>query len=61
MTAEGVSTAELARSLARIEQKLDGVTSDHEQRLRRVERWMWTALGLSGAGAATGISAWMGG
>jgi hypothetical protein len=55
MGSEDVSTAELARSLQRIEQKLDRVTDDHEQRLRRLERWMWTAVGLSAAGAVSGF------
>lgn len=53
---EEVTTGELGRSLQRIEAKLDQVTGDHEQRLRRVERWMWTAMGLAAAGAASGLA-----
>lgn len=53
---EEVTTGELARSLQRIEGKLDQVTSDHEQRLRRVERWMWTTMALSIAGGASGLA-----
>lgn len=56
-----LSTGELTRSLARIERKLDEVTSDHEKRLRAVERWMWTAMGFGGVGAASGIAALFGG
>lgn len=44
---DDVSTAELARSLLRIETKLDRVTDDHEQRLRRLERLVWIAVGTS--------------
>lgn len=58
---EEVTTGELARSLQRIEAKLDQVTGDHEQRLRRVERWMWTAMGLAGAGAVSGIGSLLSG
>lgn len=67
-----MTNAELARCIARLESsmtgavsrledKLDRVTDDHEQRIRRVERWMWTCLGLSAAGAGAGLSAWFGG
>lgn len=52
-----VTPAELARSLARIEAKLDRVTDDHEQRLRRVEHWIWAAGGLGMAGAVSGFGA----
>ena len=33
---------EIARTLERIEQRLDGIVSDHEARLRSVERWVWS-------------------
>ena len=47
---EEVTNSELSRSLVRIEQKLDNVTGDHEQRLRRIERWVYIAVGLGSAG-----------
>lgn len=50
-----VTNAELSRSLVRIEVKLDSVTGDHERRLRSVERWMYMAMGLAGAGAVSGV------
>jgi len=53
--AEDVSNAELSRSLVRIESKLDRETDDHELRIRRVERYVYVALGLATAGAASGI------
>lgn len=82
VTVEDVSTAELARtisrldaevsrSLARIEGKLDRVTDDHESRLRTLERLDIDRLttdyegrlrtlerwmwGLGGTGAGTGL------
>jgi hypothetical protein len=39
---EPVSTGELQRTLARIEAGQVRVVEDHEARLRRVERWMYT-------------------
>lgn len=53
----GARIAELVRSIARIEGKIDRVTDDHEQRLRRLERWMWTTTGLGAVGAASGFGA----
>ena len=50
-----VTNAELSRSLTRIELKLDSVTSDHESRLRRVERWMYVTMGLAATGATSGV------
>lgn len=38
---EEVSSAEIVRTLRRIEGRLDTVTGDHEQRLRKVERWVY--------------------
>lgn len=32
---------EIARTLARVEAKLDGIAADHEDRLRKVERWVY--------------------
>lgn len=52
-----MTNAELRRSLARIESKLDRVTDDHEVRLRKVERWVWTSVGLAAAGATSGVGA----
>lgn len=57
MVSGEVTPAELARSIARIEGKIDRALDDHEKRLRTVERWMWTVLGLSAAGAASGFTA----
>lgn len=38
---DAVTNAEIVRSLQRIEARLDTVTGDHEQRLRKVERWVY--------------------
>lgn len=54
---EGVTNSELSRALVRIESKLDQITGDHEQRLRRVERFAWIATGLSTAGMLSGVMA----
>lgn len=35
------SSGEIVRALERIEKRLDVVAGDHEQRLRKVERWMY--------------------
>jgi hypothetical protein len=61
MSDDEMTFGELSRILGRIEKKLDEVTNDHERRLRAVERWMWTAMGLSAAGAGTGIWSLLGG
>ena len=53
---EEVTNGELARSLTRIESKLDKVSDDHETRLRPIERISYIALGLAVAGASTGFS-----
>ena len=53
---EPVTNAELSRSLVRIESKLDRATDDHELRIRRLERYMYTAVGLALAGAASGVT-----
>lgn len=55
--ADDVTNAELSRSLIRIEQKIDKVSEDHEQRLRRAERFLYVALGLAGASTASSLSA----
>lgn len=55
--AEEVTNAELGRSLVRIESKLDKVSEDHEQRIRRTERFLYVALGMAGAGTTSGMSA----
>lgn len=53
---EDVTNGELARALIRIESKLDKVSDDHENRLRRIERISYIALGLAVTGASTGFS-----
>ena len=58
---DDVTMAELARSMQRIESKLDQAIGDHEKRLRRLEQWVWTAAGAGGVGALSGISALLGG
>lgn len=55
MSEHGVSNEELARSLVRIELKLDKITGDHEDRLRRIERFTYVAMGLGTTGAVSGI------
>ena len=61
MSEDEMTNGELTRTLVRIERKLDEVTSDHEKRLRTVERWMWTAAGTGLVGAAAGLSALLNG
>lgn len=58
-THEEVTNAELSRSLARIELKLDGVAQDHEKRIRNVERMLYITLGLASAGATSGVGAFI--
>lgn len=41
MPSEEVTLGEIARSLQRMELRLDTVTGDHETRLRKVERWVY--------------------
>ena len=53
---EEVTNAELARSLIRIESKLDKHSEDHEARIRRLEKFMYVSLGLGSAGATSGIT-----
>ena len=51
----------LVERLARIETKLDmwhNAATDHETRLRRLERPTWVAAGISMAGGA-GLSQWL--
>lgn len=59
-----VDTGELARTLGRFEQTLDRVEArlatqlaDHEQRLRRLERMTYVAVGLAVAGGSSGVGA----
>jgi hypothetical protein len=68
---EDISAAEFARAVARIdslteivariEKKLDENIGDHEKRLRAIEKWMWTCIGLSVTGALSGLAAFFGG
>lgn len=58
-THEEVTNAELSRSLARIELKLDGVAQDHEKRIRNVERMLYITLGLASAGATSGVGSFI--
>jgi hypothetical protein len=51
-----VTLGEVARTTMRIERKLDGLSDDHERRLRALERWMWGAIALGGAGSAAAIN-----
>ena len=55
-----VSNGELSRWLTRVEHKLDKVSNDHENRLRRTERAMYVAMGLALAGGVSGIGALLG-
>lgn len=52
-----VTNAELARGQDRIEHKLDRVTADHEDRLRRLEKAVWIATGTGAAGFTSGLMA----
>jgi hypothetical protein len=54
---DGLTLGEVGRALIRIERKLDDLTHDHERRLRAVERALWAATGIGGAGLASGMSA----
>lgn len=52
LAGDDVTLGEIARSLQRMELRLDTVTGDHEQRLRDLEKWKYalpfstiTALG----------------
>ncbi len=57
VTGGDVTNAELARSIKRVEVKIDRISEDHEDRLRRLERAVWATIGFGLAGAGTGISA----
>lgn len=39
---DSTTIAEIARTLNRLEGKVDKITDDHELRLRRVERWVYS-------------------
>lgn len=59
---EEITNAELARLLMRIERKLDEAVGDHEQRIRKLERNLYVASGLSmagGTGFGTLLSGWL--
>lgn len=56
-----VTVGELTRCLSRIEAKLDKALEDYEQRLRKVERALYVAAGLSLTGIGTGLTAVLGG
>lgn len=53
---DDVTNAELARSLVRIESKLDKMSEDHEARIRRLEKFVYITIGLGSAGATSGIA-----
>lgn len=57
MTAPEISNGEMRRWLERVESKLDTAISDHEDRIRRVERAMYVSVGLAAAGATSGMGA----
>lgn len=58
---EGVTLGEMNRNLRELKVMVAENISDHEKRLRVVERWMWTALGASLVGAGSGLFALLGG
>lgn len=45
----------IERQLARIENKLDKITDDHERRIRSLERSIYVAGGIALTGSATGV------
>jgi hypothetical protein len=46
----------LDEKVTAINAKLDGLTDDHESRIRALEKWRWISAGLGTAGGA-GIAA----
>jgi hypothetical protein len=54
--AEGLTFADWLR---RVEDKLDRAITDHENRLRTVERVMWAALGIAMVGGVSGIGSFL--
>jgi hypothetical protein len=54
---DDVTLGELKRWLDRIEKKLDTVTQDHENRIRRAERFVYIVSGLALAGS--GVSSFI--
>lgn len=61
MNEDEMTNGEIVRLLLRMEKKLDEVTSDHEKRIRALERWVWGAAGAGGIGALSGLAAFFGG
>ena len=54
---DDTTIGEVIRAISRIEKKLDRITSDHEDRLRRLEKAVWIMTGVSATGVSTGIAA----
>ena len=57
MSTDDLTMAEMGRTMVRIEGKLDKVTADHEDRLRRLEKAVWIATGTGAAGLASSLAA----
>lgn len=57
MAEEDVTLGEVARSLARIEGKVDTITGDHERRLRDLEKWKYALPPTVAVAAASVIAA----
>mgnify|MGYP007075792451 CR=1 FL=1 len=49
-----VTPGELSRWLGRVERKLDKTLDDHEDRLRRIERYLFGAIAVVGLVSAIG-------
>lgn len=59
MPDDEMTHGELSRWLERVEGKLDKQLDDHETRLRKVEKFMYVATGLSAA-LGSGIGSFVG-
>ncbi len=57
LAGEDVSLPEVARSMYRIEAKLDKALDNHEQRINRLERMISTLIGISIGSAGGSIAA----